>query len=267
LQPRRGGWWFDDGAIVSAARWCEAALSHAAIEVRGDTTVDRLRRAGDRWFALDGSGRVLGSAPIVVVASAFDAPRLLDARMRVVPIRGRISRIDGAALDPLRAGLTGDGYLVRGPDGWIGVGATYEAPMPGDEAISTLDESRAHAGNLARLPRLLAAPPEISVIGVFDALRCVSRDRLPCAGPVVDVDCARAAPARMRGAHPIDLPRQQGLYASFAFGSRGLSLAALAAELIAAQIEGEPAPIERNLANAIDPGRQWLRALRRSELA
>jgi tRNA 5-methylaminomethyl-2-thiouridine biosynthesis bifunctional protein len=267
LQPRRGGWWFDDGAIVSAARWCEAALAHESIQVSRNTAVEQLRRDGDRWFALDGAGRVLGSAPTVIVASAFDAPRLLRARMRVVPIRGRITRIESPGLATLRAGLAGDGYLVRGPDGWAGVGATYETPMPGDEAISSLDESRAHAGNLARLPRLLAAPPEISVIGVFDALRCVSRDRLPFAGPVVDADSARASPARMRGAHPIDLPRQQGLFASFAFGSRGLSLAALAAQLIAAQIEGAPAPVERSLLDAIDPARELLRALRRSELA
>jgi len=38
-------------------------------------------------------------------------------------------------------------------------------------------------------------------------------------------------------------------------GSRGLTFAALAAELIAARIHGEPLPLARNLARALYPAR------------
>jgi tRNA 5-methylaminomethyl-2-thiouridine biosynthesis bifunctional protein len=41
---------------------------------------------------------------------------------------------------------------------------------------------------------------------------------------------------------------------------------ALAAELIASQIEGDPWPIERELAEALDPARFLLRALRHGDL-
>jgi tRNA 5-methylaminomethyl-2-thiouridine biosynthesis bifunctional protein len=47
-----------------------------------------------------------------------------------------------------------------------------------------------------------------------------------------------------------------------ALGSRGLSLAPLLAEHVAASICGEPAPLEAALAAAIDPGRFALRRLR-----
>jgi tRNA 5-methylaminomethyl-2-thiouridine biosynthesis bifunctional protein len=67
----------------------------------------------------------------------------------------------------------------------------------------------------------------------------------------------------LRGAQFDDLPRHAGLHCSFAHGSRGLTLAALAGELIAAQAEGEPLPVERALADAVDPGRVLLRRLRR----
>jgi tRNA 5-methylaminomethyl-2-thiouridine biosynthesis bifunctional protein len=53
------------------------------------------------------------------------------------------------------------------------------------------------------------------------------------------------------------------LYGCFALASRGLALAPLLAELIAAQIEGEPLPLERDLVEAVDPARFLLRALRR----
>jgi tRNA 5-methylaminomethyl-2-thiouridine biosynthesis bifunctional protein len=52
------------------------------------------------------------------------------------------------------------------------------------------------------------------------------------------------------------------LYAACAYGSRGLTFAALAAELIAAHIEGEPLPLERDLVHALDPARVLLRRLR-----
>ncbi|MGE5336312.1 MAG: bifunctional tRNA (5-methylaminomethyl-2-thiouridine)(34)-methyltransferase MnmD/FAD-dependent 5-carboxymethylaminomethyl-2-thiouridine(34) oxidoreductase MnmC, partial [Gemmatimonadota bacterium] len=137
---------------------------------------------------------------------------------------------------------------------------------PGDETISALDDGRAQASNLARAPRLLAAPPTLKPVGVFDAVRCVARDRLPCAGAIADPDAMRSIAARLRGAHPLDLPRLPGLFASYALGSRGLSLAALAAERIAAQVEGEPEPIERDLGDAIDPARELLHAARRNRL-
>jgi tRNA 5-methylaminomethyl-2-thiouridine biosynthesis bifunctional protein len=39
-------------------------------------------------------------------------------------------------------------------------------------------------------------------------------------------------------------------------GSRGLTFAALAAELIAARVHGEPLPLARKLAAALEPKRQ-----------
>jgi tRNA 5-methylaminomethyl-2-thiouridine biosynthesis bifunctional protein len=94
------------------------------------------------------------------------------------------------------------------------------------------------------------------------AFRCVTSDRLPLIGAFADEKAATLDAGKLRGAWPLDLPRAQGLYGAFAFGSRGLVWASLGAELIASQIEGEPWPIERDLAEALDPARFLLRALR-----
>ncbi|EGD01892.1 bifunctional tRNA (mnm(5)s(2)U34)-methyltransferase/FAD-dependent cmnm(5)s(2)U34 oxidoreductase, partial [Burkholderia sp. TJI49] len=72
------------------------------------------------------------------------------------------------------------------------------------------------------------------------------------------VENARA----LSGAKARDLPRMTGLYGAFGYGSRGLVWAALGAELIASQLEGEPWPLERELADAVDPARFLIRALR-----
>jgi tRNA 5-methylaminomethyl-2-thiouridine biosynthesis bifunctional protein len=92
--------------------------------------------------------------------------------------------------------------------------------------------------------------------------RCVATDRLPLVGPIVDADRARAERVALAGAQLADLPRTRGLYGAFAFASRGLSWSALAAEALASEIDGDPAPLSGSLLDAIDPGRFVLRALR-----
>ncbi|MDZ7652660.1 MAG: bifunctional tRNA (5-methylaminomethyl-2-thiouridine)(34)-methyltransferase MnmD/FAD-dependent 5-carboxymethylaminomethyl-2-thiouridine(34) oxidoreductase MnmC [Burkholderiaceae bacterium] len=263
LAPRRGGWWFPQGGVVAAGAWSRRLLSAEGIARVGGVRIERLAQVGGQWQALDADGAVRASAPVVVLANALDAPRLLGSRwLTVQAVRGRISYLRAPVLRALRAGLTGDGYLVHAPDGSLGVGASYELALPGAAEAGALAAEQVHHGNLERLARLLGAPVAAEVIGVFDGVRCVAPDRLPYAGAVADDPAAAAEAARLRGAHAIDLPRRAGLYTCCALGSRGLALSAVLGELIAAQIEGEPWPLERALADAVDPGRRLLWALR-----
>jgi tRNA 5-methylaminomethyl-2-thiouridine biosynthesis bifunctional protein len=261
----RGGLWFGSGGVVSSRRWCRAMLDghQARITLRAPARAARLAQDGDGWRVEDGSGGVLGAAPVLIVAAALASPALIGLHCAPVrPVRGRITLLRDGDLAPLRVGLAGDGYVVRGPDGSAGVGASYEfAPAEGgDSGEVSLEDI--HRGNLQRLGRLLVDPGPVAVSGVFDGVRCVAHDRLPLAGAVADEAAATAQASRLRGAHPADLPRRAGLFASFALGSRGLALAPLAGELIAAQLEGEPWPVEGDLAAAIDPARFLLRRLR-----
>jgi tRNA 5-methylaminomethyl-2-thiouridine biosynthesis bifunctional protein len=199
----------------------------------------------------------------LVTAAALGTPQLIGLCFAPVrPVRGRLSLLRSEDLAALRVGLAGDGYVVRGADGSIGVGASYEfAPADGsDEGDASLETI--HRGNLQRMARLLVEPGAVEATGVFDGVRCVAHDRLPLAGRVADEAAALADAQRLRGAQLADLPRLPDLLASFALGSRGLTLAPLAGELIAAQLEGEPWPIERDLAAAVDPARFLLRRLR-----
>ena len=52
----------------------------------------------------------------------------------------------------------------------------------------------------------------------------------------------------------------EGVYGAFAYGSRGLVWAALAAEIIASELEGEPLPLEGKLLDALHPRRFIKRA-------
>jgi tRNA 5-methylaminomethyl-2-thiouridine biosynthesis bifunctional protein len=263
VRPQRGGLWFAAGAVVSPAAWCRAMLgSEASIHLHAGRRVVRILQQSGAWTIEDQLGAVL-RAPVLLVASAIDAPRLLESSwMPVRPIRGRISRLAAGELAPLRAGIAGQGYLVPGLDGCAAVGATYETIGPDQEP--GLAEGVVHQSNLERLGQLLAQPATVRVEGTFDGIRCVATDRAPLAGAVADEGAALGAGRRLHGAHLIDLPRRTGLYCSFALGSRGLLLAPLLGDLIACLIEGEPAPIERGLAATVDPARFLLRRLRRN---
>ncbi|MBY0468032.1 MAG: hypothetical protein K2Q07_03525, partial [Burkholderiaceae bacterium] len=54
---------------------------------------------------------------------------------------------------------------------------------------------------------------------------------------------------------PAQVPRVPGLYACTGFGSRGITWAALAAQITAASITGVPMPIESSLLDSVDAAR------------
>jgi tRNA 5-methylaminomethyl-2-thiouridine biosynthesis bifunctional protein len=259
--PRGAGVWWPEGRIVSAARWCTALLDRPNIRVQLRTEVENAASDTDEWTLVAADGRAIATAPVLIAANAFDAPRLLSQSAALTAVRGRITHLDPAPFSMLKAPICGDGYLLRAPDGSVSIGATYETPLDLDPD-GVLDEERATASNLARVARLLADAPAAAPVGTFDGLRCVARDRLPIAGAAADEALAWQQAERLKGAHFEDLPRRAGLFACFALGSRGLMLAALLGELIVCRIEGEPLPVERELAAAIDPARFLLRALR-----
>ncbi len=257
--------WYPQGGSLNPAALAASLCSSAAHALRwlGGVQVARIEREGATWTVFDGNGRVIARAPVVVVANARDAARL--ARLRHAPtriVRGQLTLLPPRFTTDLQLPVIGDGYAVPLANGVL-TGATYEL----DDEDATMRPS-GHAENLARLSKLI--PGWTSDLAAFDpaslsgrvGFRCVTSDRLPMAGQLADEASSEQRAAGLRGAWPLDLPRAEGLYGAFAFGSRGLVWSSLVAELIAAQIEGEPWPLERDLAESLDPARYLLRALR-----
>jgi tRNA 5-methylaminomethyl-2-thiouridine biosynthesis bifunctional protein len=260
----RGGWFFPHGGSISPAAICAAQCASAGtlLSTRFCTQVARIGRKNGIWSAFDDTGKLIAEAPVVILANAGDAQRI--AALHDLPtrgVRGQLTLLNASPLDGLRVPIVGDGYAVPLGAHRTLTGATYDL----DRTDSQL-EPIGHIENLERvakmLPALDAFAPEPETLEGRVAFRSVTSDRMPMIGSLADETAALANASRLSGAWPLDLPRAPGLYGAFAFGSRGLVWSALAAELIAAQLEGEPWPIERELAEAIDPARFLLRALR-----
>ncbi len=268
--PRRDGLWFAGGAVVHAGRWCSAMLA-AAQDHGGQLTAEYGFAAAQLHFvpatngwelhATDGRRR---SATVVILANAGALPALLpgqDLPLQTLP--GQLTLLAPPALAGLRAAVGGAGYCIPPLLGPAAVGATYDAGIDAAAAPPIADPAlAADAANLQRLRALLASAPAAAAAGRFAGLRSAAPDRFALAGAIVDAAALLADPQRHAGAHLADLPRLPGLYCVAALGSRGLTLAAILAEQVAAQICGEPQPLERDLAAAVDPARFVLRRMR-----
>ncbi|MDR6387655.1 bifunctional tRNA (5-methylaminomethyl-2-thiouridine)(34)-methyltransferase MnmD/FAD-dependent 5-carboxymethylaminomethyl-2-thiouridine(34) oxidoreductase MnmC [Paraburkholderia phenoliruptrix] len=272
----RGGWFFPHGGWIDPASLCAAQCAAAGdlLERRFGVDVARIEHSGDQWTVFDTAGEPLARAPVLVVASAHEAPRL--AGLRHAPtrsIRGQLTLLPPGAAPSLALPVIGEGYAIPLPDGVTLTGATYEL----DDAETSLRPA-GHLENIERVAHMLPAfarsaahldptdHADAAAVTGRVAFRCVTSDRMPMIGNIADETLAARDAERLRGAWPLDLPRAPGLYSAFAYGSRGLVWAALGAELIASQIEGEPWPLERDLAEDIDPARFLLRALRQGSV-
>lgn len=266
VEVARGGWFFPQGGAISPAALCAAQLAGSAAQMvmRMNIEVARIAREDGLWRAFNSSGNEIARAPAMILANARDAARLAGLHGQPTRIvRGQLSMLESPDFDALRVPVIGEGYAVPLGAGSTLIGATYDIDDPDPEL-----NAEGHVENRERVAGMLPGLrfTEDTVRGGRVAFRCVTSDRMPMIGQFADEAAARRDARRLSGAWPLDLPRMPGLYGAFAFGSRGLIWASLAAELVAAQIEGEPWPIERDLAEAVDPARFLLRALRHGEI-
>jgi tRNA 5-methylaminomethyl-2-thiouridine biosynthesis bifunctional protein len=267
-------WYYPGGGWLAPAEWVAHALAPACFV--GGVTVGSLRPAdhGDDpgWVLRDTEGRVVAQAPIVVLAHAAQAARLLAPLAPLGPLgpdrgfgwplahtRGQVTRT-AACAGSLHRPVAGDGYAIALPDGSLLCGATrqIEEPAAGEDQ-SPLREAD-HRHNLERLQRLtgLSAPDDPAAWQGRAGWRLQADDRMPIAGGVP----AWPAGGGMRLDQARLLPRHKGLFVLTALGARGLTVAPLLGRLVAAQATATPWPLEQDLADAIDPARWLVRAVR-----
>jgi tRNA 5-methylaminomethyl-2-thiouridine biosynthesis bifunctional protein len=213
------------------------------------------------WHLLAADGTRLATAALVVLANAESAATLAPRPPAAWPLqrtRGQVSWWPAAGPPPLGCALAGDGYALALP-GRLLCGATQQRPgEPGHDEAAPCEAD--HRFNLERFARLtgLPVPPVASCEGRV-GWRLGSDDRLPVAGALPLADPG-LPPSRLTQARA--WPRHPGLFVLTALGSRGLTLAPLLGELVAAQALGLPWPLEQDLADAVDPVRWAVRAVR-----
>ncbi|UVW30500.1 FAD-dependent 5-carboxymethylaminomethyl-2-thiouridine(34) oxidoreductase MnmC [Massilia sp. H6] len=250
-----GAWLFAQGGWARPGSVCEAMLASCGERLTRRFGVGpvRLERAGEQWQARTEDGAVVAQAPTAVLASGAGARHLAQsADLPLAALRGQVTHLPSGAAPNLPLVLCREAYLTPAAGGIVCAGATYD--LDDDPSLRASSQQE----NIARLRALVSDPlaAEGAPLAGRVGFRCVAPDRLPLVGRLPDV-AAAGATERLR-----ELARHPGLHCLLGYASRGLIWAPLAAELLAAQLEGEPLPLETALVDALDPARFVLRARR-----
>ncbi|TAM86785.1 MAG: FAD-dependent oxidoreductase [Candidimonas sp.] len=236
------------GVFLPEGRWLRPEPLLAALFGRNGVvclpaTVGRLVAVEGGWSARDENGGEIAAAPVAVLANAGRAAALLRPLswaeraprvMSMEEVAGQVSYFRvGSLVSAARVIVSARGRYWLPPVDGVGVaGGTY-APS-GMAAVS----EKGHREIAARLATLLctdvdAVMGRLAVPAGWAGRRAVASGRLPVIG-------------RIAGA--------PGLWAACGYGSRGLTWSALAGEIVAAALAGEPVPLERDLLRAVAPG-------------
>lgn len=260
LHFSRGAFQFSCGGWVNGPAWCAALMRHERIRFI-DASVHRLERNGDGWIVRGADGNAICESGHVVLAAGESISQFPEtAWIPVSRIHGRL--IHHRGLPRTQMTVAGRATLASLYDGSSTLGSTFE------KEGARLSDSEAVEAILSAARSDFPVPPmDVESGHLWSAVRAASKDYLPVVGPVPDLDTTASLKIWPGSLPPVqNLPRLPGLFVSGAFGARGLAYAALCGELIAAQISGEPLPVESDLVDAIDPGRFVLRAIRRGQL-
>lgn len=273
-EPPPGAWCYPQGGWLAPAEVCAAFLADAApgaVQFVGSQRVARFAPVGDEgagWRLLDPQGEEIARAPVLVLAAAGAIPGLLRASLgeAAAAALGPLGQVRGQlsawplppGLPVPRCALSGAGYAMPPIEGWLWTGATSQHDDP-DPALRRAD----HDHNRARLAGLLGCAPE--AIGPLEAARgrvgwrATTPDRLPWVGALPRAGAGSGPVPRSVAHWPRWRSAEGGLYLLGGLGSRGLTWSALAGELLASWVAGEPAPVEQTLVEALDPARRLLR--------
>jgi tRNA 5-methylaminomethyl-2-thiouridine biosynthesis bifunctional protein len=263
LAMPHGGLWFSSGGWMHPPALCRALAAQPRITLKTSVKALNLVHNAHYWQVWDADA-LLADVPVVVVCGANDITDFQQmAHLPLEPVRGQITRLPATpASAQLKAVVCTEGYVSPARDGTHCIGATFS---PGERSLeSRIDD---HADNLAMLKHLSPAlhnslggtALDAAQLSGRVALRCVSPDYLPLAGPLLDA--ALLAERYVVGSRlPVEhLPWLDGLYINAGHGSKGLLTAPLCAEIIAAMLEHEPLPVDAGLARTLDPNRFLLR--------
>ena len=242
LPPTSAAMWHKPAGWIQPASLVKAWLATSGVEWRGRAHAACLKPSAQGWQVFDAAGVVLADARLVVLACGPATPVLAGSvgvkNLSLQAIRGQVTwGLQGdLKLPPFP--VNGHGSLtahIPSPAGdfWL-TGSTYERGVDKPH-LQTED----NAQNFKRLHELLPqAAAQLAVlkpndVKAWSGVRCATPTRLPLVSRIS---------ASINGA---------SVWACTGMGSRGLTFAALCAELLAAQLHHEPLPVTQELAKAL----------------
>ena len=270
VQVGQGGLFFPNAGWV-APHEVLSALTRGC-RIQGSTHVAALDHHGGRWHVKTEGGETVLEADFIVAAGANMLLGLPPFHwLPLEPKRGQVTLAPTTtASTGLSTVLAGKGYVTPSHVGRHCLGATYAlVDQDGWQKTPGVTEAD-HRANLEMISKIgadVSLGDDVELLEGRAALRATTPDRLPIAGPLPNREAYLTAYRGLndghRWTHYEDPAYEPGLYVLTGLGARGFVTAFLGAEIIAAQICGEPLPVEKDLIAALHPGRFLIRDLKR----
>lgn len=260
----QSGLFFKNGAWVSPKHWCEALCQHKNIQVCTSESVTDIEQVESHQWSITTNKQTIESSVVVVTAAQHskDLTQLSFLPTKSIPGQVTQAQCDEKSIQ-LNAVLCGSSYVAPQHNGKLVFGASYR--------LKSVDENVYEEDNTDNLENLRKDFPSVGnqienepLLGRAST-RCAVPDYTPIVGPVLKAeqflnefsDLSKSKNWKFQ--QPAMF--HQGLYVNCGHGSRGLSSAPLCSEIIAAQINGEPLPIQKNLADILSPSRFLVKQL------
>jgi tRNA 5-methylaminomethyl-2-thiouridine biosynthesis bifunctional protein len=264
----QSGLFFPQAGWIDPRKLCSHLVDHPNIQVEYNFQVNQLNHVENSWLVESNKGD-MQTAPVLIIASAKDAlsfeqPNHLPTKS----IRGQVTFIpEKSTTATLKTVVCAEGYISPAHESVFCTGATFNLNDT-ETAIRTRD-NQTNLDNLREHVPTFEMDANAADLAGRVAFRCSLPDYLPCVGglPLVDKLVEDFAPLRKNARAGITTTGSYwpGLYINIGHGARGLTYTPLCAELLAAQINDEPIPMPRELANALNPARFIIRDLTRNK--
>lgn len=257
--------WHANAGWLLPAMLIKAMLAAPGIAWQGGARVHTLRRRDSIWQLMGQEGSVLAEAELVVIAAGWQSTALLgaDANLPLQALRGQVTHGPMALLKatpdaPPPFPVVGTGHFVAGVPTRRGAvwqtGATFQR-----DRCDTRPQPQDNTYNLRQLAQLLPqAADQLSALERSPALsgwagvRATLPDHLPAVGAWL--------PGQRPFMRSVSEPNKRTtsllpLHVCTGFGARGMTLAVLCAELLAASLHDEPLAVTQKLAAQLSANR------------
>ncbi|MBZ0332739.1 bifunctional tRNA (5-methylaminomethyl-2-thiouridine)(34)-methyltransferase MnmD/FAD-dependent 5-carboxymethylaminomethyl-2-thiouridine(34) oxidoreductase MnmC [Marinobacter sp. AL4B] len=231
------GLWFPKSGWLEPAKACERLSQHPLITTQFNVEVRDIERLKEGWSLQSAHHPSLKVSRLVIACghqTAEIAP--VTGKLRLKPIRGQVTYLPEASVNPPATVICGSKYLNPVGQGQATIGATFDIRNDNPEVTA-----EGHQENLDELLRMLPNLPVTQAPAAEDlrgrvAFRCTTHDYQPVAGEL-----------RTESGDKVE-----GAYLFTGLGSKGLVWGPLLAEYLADKLTGQPACLPIHLTRRID---------------
>lgn len=259
--------YFPQGGWISPYSYCKALIAASQANIRYQT-VSNLKWQDGQWVLFDDEQQQIISCSNIILANSHHAIQFEQASF--LPYQALLGQTTQAnstiQTQQLKTTLGHEGYITPEVAGQHIFGATFERDQETVTLKHYADQQNWHQLN-QYLPE--QAGHLINYESSHAAIRMSTPDRFPYVGAAPDKQAFYKTYRELKHGRRYQqyptAPYQKGLYLLTGLGSRGLTTSALCAEILAAEMNQEPSPIQIKLREALHPARFLIKRLKQGK--